>query len=69
MGHNTDISGFELALRKIRYDVKKKKILILGAGGVTSSIILALRNMGASKIILSNRTKKKLKKLKKLLQI
>ena len=27
VGHNTDISGFELALRKINYDVKKKKFL------------------------------------------
>ena len=65
VGHNTDISGFELALRGIGYDVKKKKILILGAGGVTSSIILALKNMGASKIILSNRTKTKAEELKK----
>ena len=65
VGHNTDISGFELALRGINYDVKNKKIFILGAGGVVSSIILALRKMGVEKIILSNRTKKKAEKLKK----
>ena len=46
VGHNTDISGFELALRGINYDVKNKKIFILGGGGVVSSIILALRKMG-----------------------
>ena len=65
VGHNTDISGFELALRGKSYDIKNKKIFILGAGGVTSSIILALKKMGASKVILSNRTKKKAEELKK----
>ena len=65
VGHNTDISGFELALRGKSYDIKNKKIFILGAGGVTSSIILALKKMGASKVILSNRTKKKAEEFKK----
>ena len=62
-GHNTDISGFELAMKKKSYDIKGKKIFILGAGGVVSSIILALKKMGANKIILSNRTKKKAEQL------
>ena len=64
-GHNTDISGFELAMREKSYDIKDKKIFILGAGGVVPSIILALKKMGANKIILSNRTKKKAEQLKK----
>ena len=46
-------------MRYINYDVKNKKIFILGAGGVVSSIILVLKKMKAFKIILSNRTKKK----------
>ena len=66
LGHNTDISGFELAMRGKSYDIKGKKIFILGAGGVVSSIILALKKMGANKIILSNRTKKKAEQLKKI---
>ena len=65
LGHNTDISGFELAIKKKSYDIKGKKIFILGAGGVVPSIILALKKMGADKIILSNRTKKKAEQLKK----
>ena len=65
LGHNTDISGFELAMRGKSYDIKGKKIFILGAGGVVPSIILALKKMGANKIILSNRTKKKAEQLKK----
>ena len=66
IGDNTDVGGFELALKKINYDVKNKKIFILGAGGVAPSIILALGKMGASRIILSNRTRKKEEDLKKI---
>jgi len=66
VGHNTDAGGFELGLKCINYNVKNKKIFILGAGGVVSSIILALKKMGSSKIILSNRTKKKAEDLKKI---
>ena len=66
IGHNTDVGGFELGLKRINYNVKNKKVFILGAGGVVSSIILALKKMGSSKIILSNRTKEKAKDLKKI---
>ena len=64
IGHNTDMAGFELGLKHINYNCKNKKIFILGAGGVVSSIILVLKKIGASKIILSNRTKKKADDLK-----
>ena len=57
IGHNTDVGGFELAIRKINYNIKEKIIFILGAGGVAPSIILALKKMNVGKIILSNRTK------------
>ena len=65
IGHNTDIAGFELGLKHFKYNVSDKKIFILGAGGVVPSIILALRRMGASKIILTNRTKQKAYNVKK----
>ena len=66
VGHNTDVGGFELSLKYINYDVKNKKVLILGAGGVAPSIIVALKKMGVSKIFLSNRTQKKSEDLKKI---
>ena len=66
IGHNTDVGGFELGLKRINYNVKNKKVFILGAGGVVPSIILALKKMGSSKIILSNRTKEKAEDLKKI---
>ena len=64
IGHNTDISGFELSIKYLKYNVKNKTVFILGAGGVVPSIILALKKMGATKIILSNRTKSKAEDLK-----
>ena len=38
----------------------------MGAGGVSASIIIALKNLGVSKISLSNRTKEKAKALKEI---
>ena len=66
IGDNTDIGGFEYGLKHINYDIKNKKVFILGAGGVVPSIILVLKKLGVSKISLSNRTKEKAKDLKKI---
>ena len=65
-GDNTDIGGFERGMKHINYSVKNKKVFILGAGGVVPSIIVALKRLGAAKIILSNRTKEKAENLKKI---
>ncbi len=65
LGHNTDISGFELAIRGKGYNLKNKTVFILGAGGVVPSIIIALKKMNVSKIIVSNRTEKKAEEIKK----
>ena len=64
IGHNTDIIGFETSIEKSKYNVLKKEVLILGAGGVVPSIIFALNKMQASKIKVSNRTKEKAESLK-----
>ena len=64
IGHNTDIVGFETSIKKSKYNLINKEILILGAGGVVPSIIFALNKMKVSKIKISNRTKKKAENLK-----
>ena len=66
IGHNTDIDGFEFGIKKTKYEVAGKKVLILGSGGVVPSIIFALNKMKVSQITLSNRTKSKAENLKKL---
>ena len=65
IGDNTDIEGFKLSLEKTQPKIKKKKALILGAGGVVPSIIIALKKMQIEKIYLSNRTELKAIELKK----
>ena len=64
IGHNTDIAGFELAIRYTKYNIEKKKVLILGAGGVAPSIVYALKKLNASEIFISNRTLKKAEEIK-----
>ena len=68
MGHNTDIVGFEASIKKSKYNLVNKEVLILGAGGVVPSIIFALKKMKVSKITISNRTKKKAENLEKLFE-
>ena len=66
IGHNTDIEGFENAIKETKYNLIGKKIFILGAGGVVPSIIYALNRMKVSEIIIANRTRNKAENLKKL---
>jgi shikimate dehydrogenase len=66
IGDNTDIEGFKIALETTNQVIKNKKALILGAGGVVPSIIVALKKMQISKIYLSNRTELKALEIKKL---
>ena len=64
VGHNTDISGFELGINDLKFEATGKKVLILGAGGVVPSIIFALNKMQVSEVTISNRTKDKAERLK-----
>jgi shikimate dehydrogenase len=74
IGYNTDSAGFGDTIKKFYFHsnnsskllLKDKPIFIIGAGGVTPSIISALNLQGANKISLSNRTKEKSYELKKL---
>ena len=75
VGYNTDKTGFWDTIRKlyppnndlmIPLPLEGKHIFILGAGGVASSIISALKSEGADNIVLSNRTKEKANELKKI---
>ena len=68
VGHNTDIAGFELAIRHIKFDTSNKNVLIVGAGGVVTSVISALKNLNTKNIFLMNRTKEKAQKIKEKLE-
>jgi shikimate dehydrogenase len=64
VGDNTDVYGFSSGvLRKVKTRIKTAGII--GAGGVTSSIIVALIQKGVKRIYITNRTFSKLKVFKK----
>ena len=61
IGENTDVFGFQAAYLKSipNQEKKNKKALILGAGGVAPSIILALLKSNILDISITNRTYEK----------
>lgn len=63
-GDNTDVIGFELALKDLNLNYKGKTAFIIGAGGVVPSIIEGLKNLGIEEIYVSNRTQNKVEKIK-----
>jgi len=69
VGDNTDVGGFQQSLEYINYNVKNKKVFILGAGGVVPSILKALEKLKVAKVYISNRTKEKAKDLESYYKI
>jgi len=67
VGENTDVYGFNCSfIHKIEdKNLLEKNILILGAGGVTPSIIYALVKKNIKRIFISNRTLEKAENIKK----
>ena len=63
-GDNTDIIGFELSILDLKISLKGKTALIIGAGGVVPSIIVALQNLGTKEIYIMNRTTEKVETIK-----
>ena len=69
IGENTDVYGLQAAyLKEIDNDLNKKS-LVIGAGGVSPSVILSLQKSGIKNISITNRTNEKCIFLKKNLTI
>ena len=64
IGENTDVFGLQAAYLK-EIDSDSKKALVIGAGGVSPSVILSLKKSGIKQITITNRTKEKCIFLKK----
>lgn len=64
IGENTDVFGLQAAYLK-EIDDKNKKVLVIGAGGVSPSIIFSLKKSGIKNISVTNRTGEKCIFLKK----
>ena len=68
VGENTDVFGLQAAYLKEINNVENKKALVIGAGGVSSSIIFALEKSKVKNISIINRTYEKSLFLKKKFQ-
>ena len=55
-GDNTDVEGFEHALRSFTGDPRGARVLLFGAGGAAAAALLALLNAGVEAVVIVNRT-------------
>ncbi len=65
VGENTDVFGLQAAYLKEVDTMSKRRALIIGAGGVSPSVIHSLQKSGVKEISIVNRTKEKCIFLKK----
>ena len=65
IGENTDVFGIQAAYLKEIDNCALKNTLVIGAGGVSPSIILSLQKSGVKNISITNRTNEKCIFLKK----
>ena len=65
IGENTDVFGLQAAYLMEVDNASKKNALVIGAGGVSPSVILSLHKLGINNISISNRTIEKCIFLKK----
>ncbi len=59
IGENTDVFGLQAAYLKEIDNCKSKNALVIGAGGVSPSVILSLQKSGVKQISITNRTNEK----------
>ena len=52
-GHNTDYFGFTSLVRHAGLSVSGKKVLVLGSGGASNTAAAALKDLGASPVVIS----------------
>ena len=69
VGENTDVFGLQAAYLKEVDNAQQKKALVIGAGGVSPSVILSLQKSGIKNISIINRTVEKCIFLKKKFKI
>ncbi len=65
IGENTDVYGLQAAYLKEIENNFNKKALVIGAGGVSPSVILSIKKSGIKNISITNRTDEKCFFLKK----
>jgi shikimate dehydrogenase len=56
VGHNTDVTGFTVPLKRAGVTLPGKKVALLGAGGAARAVCLALKKHGVGDVFILNRT-------------
>ena len=56
IGENTDVYGLQAAYLKEIENSLNKKALVIGAGGVSPSVVLSIKKSGIRNIFITNRT-------------
>ena len=52
-GHNTDYFGFQAMLNRSGLSVAGKKVLVLGSGGASNTVVAVLKHQGARVVVIS----------------
>jgi shikimate dehydrogenase len=68
VGHNTDVEGFRAFLEEASVEAGGSSVLLVGAGGASRAVALALAEEGAARIFVMNRTPRKSAELLALLK-
>lgn len=69
-GHNTDVPGFLLALKKdLSFNPEGKNVLVLGAGGAARGVVSALARARSERIFVHNRTPRRAEGLRDTLGV
>lgn len=62
-GDNTDVYGFKTSLLEAIPDAASRNAVILGAGGASRAVVLALHEIGVSKLTIVNRSRERAEQL------
>ena len=62
-GDNTDARGLAADLAAMSAPIKGRTVILIGAGGGAAAALLALRRLGAKRVVLANRTRSRALKL------
>ena len=53
LGHNTDYYGFQSMVKQSRLSLAAKKVLVLGSGGASSTVVAVLQKLNAQPVVIS----------------
>ena len=62
-GDNTDVAGFDRALRELVGHPKDANVLLIGAGGAAAAALYALLSAGVAHVTVQNRTPRRAKEM------